>query len=85
MWCSSYKKPNLSTHCLPHNINHTTISWPSEENIQVIFLTILFAYIAAILYFIPLRLHLDERAAAAAQRSARQRSGDPNLNGMRDQ
>jgi hypothetical protein len=59
-------------------------SWLLEEDILIsILLTAAgLAWFGAIVYFIPLRLHLDQKAATAAQRPATQRSGDLKLIGM---
>jgi len=63
----------------------TLIPWLSAENFPIVFFsTLVIAWIAAIIYFIPLQLYRDDRAVAIAQRSANQRS-DHNLNGMQIQ
>lgn len=54
-------------------------SWLLEEDILIFILLMALTWFGAIIYFIPLQLYLDQKAATAAQRPAAQRSGDPKL------
>jgi predicted membrane protein len=66
-----------------HNVfTIMSTSWLLEEDILIFILLIALTWFGAIIYFIPLRLYLDQKAATAAQRPAAQRSGDPKLIGM---
>jgi hypothetical protein len=80
---------NLRHHQLPEIQSLSTqflhimsTSWLLEEDTLLIILTLIIAWFGAIVYFIPVRQHLYLKAATTAQRSATQRSGDPNLIGM---
>jgi hypothetical protein len=58
-------------------------SWVLEEGIRILILLTAagIAWFGPIVYFIPVRLYLDQKTATA-QRSVTRRSGDPKLIGM---
>jgi hypothetical protein len=74
----------LKSRVSANNVFHImSTSWLSVEDILILIVfAALIAWFGAIVYFIPVQLHLDQKAAAIAQRSATQRSGDPKLIGM---
>jgi hypothetical protein len=59
-------------------------SWVLEEGIRILILLTAagIVWFGPIVYFIPIRLFIDQRATTAVQRSVTRRSGDPKLIGM---